>query len=762
MTPPTSPRREAPPYLFAALTGLLVLGIYIWTLAPTTAFWDTSEYIAAARVLGIPHPPGNPLFVVLAHVWGALPFASDYAVRINLFAAATSAVSAALWFLVADRWMRDVVTTRWARLAAAFAGVLVSATAWTVWNQSTVNEKVYTVSMLGTALVMWLGVHWADDEPGQHRDRYLVLIAYIIALSSTNHLMGVLAGPAVAIYVLLTEPGMLLKPWVLFLGYFLALGVSGKWTDMVNGELPDKALLFGILVILIGYTAWRDPGEFKRPLLWLSLAAVAIGVSLNYLFLPIRAMQYPPINEGEPTNWTALLEVLNRAQYGKPPLSFRQADLASQMGNYLQYFGWQFARDWGNVAGRTAMLLFSLIGVTGAFALWQRDRRAFWASFTLMITVTIALIFYLNFKCGYSYGVDASRCPVGREVRERDYFFVVSFAAFGLWIAVGFGELLNVIADFMKGRASDQLRYAYASPILGLALVPLFANHVTASRAHETLARDFARDLLESVEPYGVLITAGDNDTFPLWFAQEVEGIRTDVTLANLSLMNTRWHLQQLRRRVTPEFDAAKAAPIWKDWKATRPTTPALSLSEKDINEMPEAQIVPSHSGVKLGGVQVAFGHDTLLLSDLMTVFLIRDNIGKRPIYFAWSDADFPDRTLGLSTYMLTQGMVRKLNLTPFDPSKPTPPGIALNRGLGYVDMNRTSDLLFKVYKYDAASRSRPRGWVDRPSQSILSLYSVVYGLIGPSFQAAGDSALAIRADSIAQAVDLNAKDRDQ
>jgi hypothetical protein len=345
---------------------------------------------------------------------------------------------------------------------------------------------------------------------------------------------------------------------------------------------------------------------------------------------------------------------------------------------------------------------------------------------------------------------------VAREVRERDYFFVVSFASFGLWIAVGFGELLNAVAEFFRPRTSDRVRWALATPVLALALVPLFGNRITATRAHETLARDFARDLLESVEPYGILITAGDNDTFPLWYAQEVEGIRRDVTLANLSLMNTRWHLQQLRRRPTPEFDREKAAAIWKDVQAERPTTPVLSLSEQEINELPEAQIVPSNSGVKFGNLQIAFGHDTLFLSDLISVFLIRDNLGKRPIYFAWSDADYPDRTLGLSTYMLTQGLVRKMNLSPLEPKQ----GIVLNRGLGFVDLNRTKDLLFQVYQYDAASRLRPRGWVDRPSQSILSLYSVVYGLVGPSFQAAGDSSLAVRADSIAQAVDANAKER--
>src|SRR4029078_4149540 len=144
MTNAHTETREPPPYLFAALTApvvlliyaatlahnpaLFVLLIYVATLSPTTAFWDTSEYIAAAYVLGIPHPPGNPLFVVLAHTFGALPLSESYPAGITLSAPLTSALSAGLWFLVADRWMREVVPVRWARLAAAFAGVLVSAT----------------------------------------------------------------------------------------------------------------------------------------------------------------------------------------------------------------------------------------------------------------------------------------------------------------------------------------------------------------------------------------------------------------------------------------------------------------------------------------------------------------------------------------------------------------------------------------------------------------------------------------------------------
>ena len=150
--------------------------------------------------------------------------------------------------------------------------------------------------------------------------------------------------------------------------------------------------------------------------------------------------------------------------------------------------------------------------------------------------------------------------------------------------------------------------------------------------------------------------------------------------------------------------------------------------------------------------MQIAFGRDTLVLSDLMTVFLIRDNIGKRPIYFSWSDGGFADQLLGLTGYLTTEGLVRKLHNGPLDVAGP----IVINRSLGYVELERTRKLLFETYNYDAASRARPFGWVDRPSQSILSLYSVIYGAASSSITAAGDTALGQRSDSIASAVEAN------
>src|SRR5712664_2939508 len=190
---------EGPPYPMAAAVVLGTLLLYVLTLAPTTQFWDTSEYIAAAYVLGIPHPPGNPLFVLIAHVWGLLPLAAGYAMRINLLAAVTSAIAAGCWFLVGERWMRAWVPAQLPRRLAAVAGALAAATAFTVWNQSVVNEKVYTLSLLSIALVLWLIVRWDDQPAGEGHDHHLLMIVFLLALTSTNHMMGVLVGPAVVV-----------------------------------------------------------------------------------------------------------------------------------------------------------------------------------------------------------------------------------------------------------------------------------------------------------------------------------------------------------------------------------------------------------------------------------------------------------------------------------------------------------------------------------------------------------------------------------
>src|SRR2546425_3733491 len=186
---------ERPPYLIALIVSLGALGLYALTLAPTTQFWDASEYITTAHALGIPHPPGNPVFVLLAHAWGLLPLGADYARRINLLAAVSSAAAAGFWFLIGERWLRPIVPPTGPRRLAAAAGAVVGATAFTVWNQSVANEKVYTLSVLSIALVLWLVVRWGDQPSEGRRDHWPVLLFSLLALTATHHFIGRLLPP---------------------------------------------------------------------------------------------------------------------------------------------------------------------------------------------------------------------------------------------------------------------------------------------------------------------------------------------------------------------------------------------------------------------------------------------------------------------------------------------------------------------------------------------------------------------------------------
>ena len=135
-----------PSYKAAALASLAVFALYLLTIGPSTAMWDTSEYITAAYIMGLPHPPGNPFFVVLGRVFAVLPIAPTIAMRVNILAAVCSAVTAGMWFLITERVLVSWFADRWLRVVGGLVAVLIGATAFTVWAQSVVNEKVYTVA----------------------------------------------------------------------------------------------------------------------------------------------------------------------------------------------------------------------------------------------------------------------------------------------------------------------------------------------------------------------------------------------------------------------------------------------------------------------------------------------------------------------------------------------------------------------------------------------------------------------------------------
>jgi hypothetical protein len=157
----------------------------------------------------------------------------------------------------------------------------------------------------------------------------------------------------------------------------------------------------------------------------------------------------------------------------------------------------------------------------------------------------------------------------------------------------------------------------------------------------------------------------------------------------------------------------------------------------------------PEQKGLAIDSLQMRIGPDYLTRSDLAVIFLIRDNLGKRPVYFSWSTGGFPDQTLGLTPYLVSEGLARRLNPTLVKPDG----NIVLSRGMGFIDLARSRSLLWNQYRWSEVSRNRPRGWMDQPSVSILELYAIIYGGMSDAWRESGDTTTAVRADSVAQAV---------
>ena len=698
-----------PSYLAAAITAAAVFILYLVTLSPSTAMWDTSEYIAAAYVVGLPHPPGNPLFVLLGRFFAVLPLGGlSVAVKINILAALTSAIAAGMWFLVAERVLVSWLPERWQRIVGGVVATVIGATAFTVWNQSVVNEKVYTVSLMGLAIISWLTVRWSDDPEGPAADRTLILIAYLLGLGNANHMMGLLAAPAVMVAVLVRRPDTLLR--------------------------------------------WR---------LLLLIAAVFLLGNTPFLTQPIRAAHFPPINEGEPTTWSAFWYNFNRGQYGKPSVFDRQVPFVGQLGMYWLYFSWQWFRDMTGEWQRLQSLLaaaFMVLGLVGGWVHYKRDRRSFWYFGTFMLTLTLLLIWYLNFKYGHSQCLAMGNTPgVPCEVRDRDYFFIVSFSAWGVWTGLGLVYLWESIAAMFGsqsvkvGREFQQLpkrrSWVLASWVLVLAFIPLFANWTAASRSGQTDTRDFAHDLLDSVEPYGVLVTVGDNDTFPLWYAQEVEGIRKDVVVANTSLLNTDWYVRQLIRRPVYEYDSAKGPAIYRGREWKKPSGPPLDLTLQQADSIPPTMELRQPQLFRKGAIEATLQPQMLVKADIVVLRMIHDAFPERPIYFSRTAGNYP-QTLGLGRYMLSQGLARKLL-----PEAPTSGRDTLQiPGEGFLDVARTEWLWNEDFEAPASLAKR-NGWVDRASVGIPYLYIATAATLAEAEQRLGKASEASKLVEEAKAI---------
>ena len=186
-----------------------------------------------------------------------------------------------------------------------------------------------------------------------------------------------------------------------------------------------------------------------------------------------------------------------------------------------------------NKAHNRYFMLPLILGLAGLFYQYKKHRNDFYVTLVLFIMTGLAIVFYLN------------QNPM--QPRERDYAYAGSFYAFAIWIGLGVMALYDLL-----NRITPKLSAAVLAPLITLVAVPMVMakeNWDDHDRSGRHIAVDFAHNYLNSCAPNAVLFTNGDNDTFPLWYAQEVEGIRTDVRVMNLSYLGADWYIEQMQRK---------------------------------------------------------------------------------------------------------------------------------------------------------------------------------------------------------------------
>ncbi len=610
--------------LLAALIFLTSLIVYTMTMAASVSFWDAGEFISVSYILGIPHSPGTPLYVLVGRVFAMLPLALSVAQRVNFLSVFTAALGVTMVYLIiveVVRFMFGAAGKAAGRIAAhagGLTGALFLMFSDTYWTDA-IEAEVYAFSAFVMGLCTLLALKWLrthpDDgsadgndaaDPGRSRGLVLLII-YLLSLGIGFHLGTILVFGGIFLLILMVKK----KSFSNFEFLVITFGMAVILADMTLHRNTTLTLVgFGIFGVLLIWTLISE-GRFALTASLLFL----LGISVH-LFMFIRSFHDPAIDMVDPQNWDAMYAHLRREQY--PPINVfaRKASLLFQIRHFWNYFQEQF-RLFGDVRlgffnlGVASVFIPLTLGIWGIVANFLRNRKTWVLNFTVLALNSIGLIIFLNFS--------------DSEVRERDYFYGGAFYYFSIFIGIGATSLIMLLIDEVKARGKDTLKWAagVAVVLVILAILPAKYQWFSHDRSNDYIPRDYAYNILAGLEPDAIIFTNGDNDTYPLWYIQMVEGFRPDVNIANLSLLNTSWYIKQLRDR--------------------KPAVP-ISLDDAEIERLRPMVL-------KDGGV--------VWRRDLVMQHIIQETNWKRPIYVAVTVP--PDIWDPYAEYLEMQGMVRKL-----------------------------------------------------------------------------------------------------
>ena len=340
-----------------AAWGVFVVALvtYTLTLEPTASFWDCGEFIASSYKLEVGHPPGNPVFQLIARFFSMFTGAENAAVAINWMSGLCSAFTIFFLYLtivfLAKRLFKPAEDGSWSKgnaiaiIGSGVVGALAYTFSDTFWF-SAVEAEVYAMSSLFTALVFWVMTKWYEDADKPHADRWIVLVFFLMGLSIGVHLLNLLALPALVFlyayrkreqleYTFWQLLGILAASFVvlgflvfLFIPYLpkVAAGVDLFFVNSLGLPFNSGAAVFMVLLLAASFLLLfrtQKTGRYWLNLITLCFTTLVIGFSIFSVVI-IRSSVKTPTNEYQPDNPYTLVRYLSREQYGSTPLVYGQ------------------------------------------------------------------------------------------------------------------------------------------------------------------------------------------------------------------------------------------------------------------------------------------------------------------------------------------------------------------------------------------------------------------------------------------------------
>ena len=483
--------------LCAGAVFFVALLLYSWTLAPTVTLTDSGELIVVAQGLGIAHPPGVPLWIILAHLASLVPFGS-VAQRINFSSALFAALTCAMLALVVSELIitatylsaakrrkkgvkktdRLIVTPSMVAAPALGTGLLM-AFSRTLWSYATITE-VYALNALLIVIIFFLVLRWrryiVEDETQisttsnacevTRHDAFLYLAALIFgAALGVHHVTVALTLPAIAVIVLRTQ------------------GVR---------FFTGRRLVYAAL-ISIG-------------------ALVAV-----YAYLPLAASRSPVINWGHPRSLQEIWWHLTGRQY-QVYFSFKPEIMGEQFAEFCRMASREFGAPWLPLS-----LVLALAGLADSF---KRDRTTFW----FLLTIVIADLAY-----ALSYEI----------AEDKDAYYLPTFIAIAIAAGLGIRWLIRVAVS--KSLLVLKPSLAAVVAVLVVSALALTANWPFNNRRQYFIAHDYVENLLKTIAPNGLLLTLDWQVVSPMFYAQEIERLRPDVKVVDINLLRRSWYFDYLK-----------------------------------------------------------------------------------------------------------------------------------------------------------------------------------------------------------------------